>query len=86
MKYKNLIELAAAYRSGEIKSEEWVLVLDNDSSYLRWNGANPFGRNTRAAEDFESAKYDEGEKLFRGKGYSDLEDACKAAGIPAEWC
>ncbi len=67
-KYKTLVDVAAAFKSGELSKDEWVLMLDNDDSYL-----------CRVDDD-------DGEEFpYTGGGYHDLEDACKAAGIPCEW-
>lgn len=88
MKYKNLVELAAAFRSGELNKEHYTLVLDNDSSRLRYIGSLPDGmeENSEAADVWLDEKCDECRAWFRGNGYSDLSDACSAAGIPNEWC
>lgn len=88
MKYKNLTELAAAFRSGDLNRAHYTLVLDNDGSWLRYIGPLPDGvaRDSEAADVWLDAKHDECRAWFRGNGYSDLSDACDAAGIPNEWC
>ena len=74
-KYKTYSELAAAFRSGELDREKYVLRLDNDSCVLCYMG-----------DDMdEDAAYEHGHALFQGHGYTDLAEVCKAAGIPAEW-
>jgi hypothetical protein len=83
MKYRNLIELAEAFKKGELTG--FVLMLDNDDSFLRYIGPVPQGVSDVEAETFRDRKTDEADNIFRGHGYSDLEDACKAAGIPSEW-
>lgn len=85
-KYKNIMELAAAFKSGELSKDQWFLMLDNDYSSLRFKGPNPNEEGSDAHEEFEEAMNDKGHELFHGNGYSDLKDACEAAGIPAEWC
>lgn len=85
-KYANLIELAEAFRSGELNRDEWFLMLDNDSSSLRYKGPNPNEEDTDEYDMFVDRKNDEANELFEGDGYADLKDACEAAGIPAEWC
>lgn len=86
-KYKTLVELAEAFRTGELSKDHYVLVLDNDCSFLRYIGPRPDGiEEGGAAEDeWEDERYEHCKTLFAGNGYSDLEDACTAAGIPCEW-
>ena len=88
MKYKNLVELAAAFRNGELSKEHYTLVLDNDDSFLRYTGPIPEGMkaDSLAADIWRDQKCDECNAWFRGNGYADLADACTAAGIPNEWC
>lgn len=87
-KYKNLHQLAAAFASGELDKKHYVLVLDNDNSSLRYVGPLPKGvkKDSDAADDFIDEKDAEAGGWFRGNGYSDLMDACLAAGIPSELC
>jgi hypothetical protein len=85
-KYKNMMELAEAFRTGELSKEHYTLVLDNDSSSLRYTGPNPNEEETDEYWMFQDRKNDEAGELFDGNGYADLKDACEAAGIPAEWC
>ena len=87
-KYKNLKELAAAFASGEIDKTKYKLILDNDDSFLSYCGPLPDGvdDDTPAADSWRDQKSDEARTLFRGNGYSDLQEACEAAGIPSEWC
>ncbi len=84
-KYNNLKELAEAFKSGELSRGDWILRLDNDNSSLYWRGEIPFPEDSDAHTDFFDAKHDEAYEWFRGNGYADLQDACEAAGIPAEW-
>ncbi len=75
-KYKTYAELAAAFASGELDKEKYILVMDNDSCRLSYRG-----------DDMdENEAYQHTELLFRGGGYGDIVDVCIAAGIPAEWC
>ncbi len=83
MKYNNLVELAEAFKRGDLIG--FVLMLDNDDSFLRYTGPVPEGLNNDEAEIYRDRKTDEASDLFRGHGYEDLGDACKAAGIPSEW-
>ena len=87
-KYKNIKELARAFKCGELSKKEWTLILDNDCSSLRYTGALPDGmdEDSEEADVWLDKKNDEADKLFYGNGYSDLQDACEAAGIPTEWC
>lgn len=87
-KYKNMQELANAFASGELSKENYTLILDNDSSSLRYTGPLPdnMDEDSEEADVWRDKKNDEADKLFLGNGYSDLQDACEAAGIPAEWC
>jgi len=87
-KYNSLIDVAAAFASGELKRDEYTLVLDNDTSFLRYCGPLPEGilPDSPEADAWRDRKVDETRTLFRGNGYADLADACEAAGIPSEWC
>ena len=81
-KYKNLAELANAFKTGELKKNLYILQLDNDCSALRY-----IGPVNGEDEDIErDRKNDECGEWFEGNGYADLKDACEAAGIPSEWC
>lgn len=82
-KYSNLIELAEGFRNGDL--EGYILVLDNDSSFLQWVGDNPHEEGTDKHDRYQDKMTEKGEKLFLGNGYRDLGDACTAAGIPNEW-
>ncbi len=81
-KYKNIQELANAFKAGELKN--WVLMVDNDSTHLDWRGGNPNERDTDAYEDFWDLKYDEGKKLWNSPEVYILGQALAAAGIPNE--
>jgi hypothetical protein len=66
--------------------QDWVLILDNDRTFLRWCGENPFPEDSDAYEDYFAQKDHEGQALYAGgSGYHDLAEAMRAAGIPAEW-
>jgi hypothetical protein len=88
VKYKDLQQVAAAFASGELDRSKYVLILDNDCSYLTYCGPLPDGMIEGSAEaDAWSAQHHaEVDGWFSGRGYADLLDACLAAGIPAEWC
>ncbi len=77
-KYKNLTELAEGFKNGEL--ENWILMLDNDSTYLSWDGPWP---DDETLDEFEESKSDKGEELYNG---SDdvyiLDQALALAGIP----
>jgi hypothetical protein len=84
-KYKNLQELAEAFKSGEL--EGWVLMLDNDSTYLRYDGPLPKGieNDTEEHYEYEEQKSEEGDKLYNGsQDIYILDQALKMAGIPNE--
>lgn len=85
-KYETLSDLAAAFRRGELT--HYKLVLDNDSAWLSYTGPLPegVGKDTDAAYAFMDEKAEECRGWYRGHGYSDLGEACDAAGIPNEWC
>lgn len=88
MKYKNLRQLAAAFASGELDKTKYKLILDNDCSFLNYVGPLPMGMKPETDEAYEwlDEQHEAARKLFEGNGYSDLLDACLAAGIPADWC
>lgn len=83
-KYKNIQELANGFKSGELNG--WVLMVDNDSTHLRWMGGRPenIKDDTEEADDFEYKKYDEGKKLWDSPEVYILNQALTAAGIPNE--
>ncbi len=81
-KYKNIQELANAFKAGELK--DWVLMVDNDSTHLSWRGGNPFPQDTDAADKFEEQKYDESRLLWDSPDVYILDQALTAAGIPNE--
>ena len=82
-KYKNIEELAVAFKAGELKG--WVLMVDNDNTYLRWEGEQPDWNETpAAAEEFQEKKSDEGEELWDSPDVYILDQALSAAGIPNE--
>ncbi len=81
-KYKNIQELAKAFRDGELK--DWILLVDNDNTYLEWRGDNPCMPDTNEAGEFEDRKCDEGSKLWDSPLYYILDQALEAAGIPNE--
>lgn len=78
-KYKNYAELAAAFKSGELSSDHYALVLDKGGTenYLRYY-------NPDESEEVNDAKSDECSKLFNGD--QSIESIFEAAGIPCEWC
>jgi len=83
VKYKNLKELAEAFKSEKL--EGWVLMLDNDSTHLQWHGGCPEGLepDTDQGDDFENQKYVEGQQLYNGSGdVYILDQALDIAGIP----
>ena len=77
MNYKKIIE---DFKSGKLKKEDHVLVLDNDACYLELRSA------CVTEEEREIRNEELSEKYGRGKGHQDLEDICSAAGINCEWC
>ncbi len=81
-KYKNIQELADAFKAGELK--DWILVVDNDSTHLSWRGGNPFTKDTDEFRDFEDDKGDEGKLLWDSPDVYMLDQALTAAGIPNE--
>jgi hypothetical protein len=86
-KYKNLKELSGAFKAGELNG--WMLILDNDCTYLSYRGPLPDGieDDTDASDAFESQKCDEGSELWDGnKEAYILDQALDLAGIPNEGC
>lgn len=81
-KYKNIQELADAFKAGELK--DWILRVDNDSTSLDWRGGNPFVKDTDEYRDFEDDKGDEGDRLWDSPEIYILHQALTAAGIPNE--
>ena len=82
-KYKNIQELAEGFRSGELK--DWVLMVDNDNTYLRWTGDRPdYDKYPDANEEFMEQKDDEAHTLWDSPDCYILDQALTAAGIPNE--
>lgn len=82
-KYKDIAELANGFKNGELK--DWVLMVDNDSTSLRWIGASPnHDEFPEASEEFEDQKYDEARLLWDSTEAYILDQALSAAGIPNE--
>ena len=82
-KYKNIKELAEAFKSGELKN--WILMVDNDNTYLRWTGDSPdYEKSPAAAEEFKERKHDEARQLWGSPDVYILDQALEAAGIPNE--
>ena len=81
-KYKNVQELANAFKAGELK--DWILMVDNDSTHLDWRGKCPYEPSSDEAGHFEDVKYDEGRALWDSPEVYILDQALTAAGIPNE--
>ena len=81
-KYKNIKELSEAFKSGKLKG--WVLMVDNDSTHLRWIGHCPFEIDTEEFYEFEDKKCDEATLLWDSDESYILDQALDAAGIPNE--
>lgn len=82
-KYKNIRELAKGFKSGEL--DDWILMVDNDSTHLRWIGERPdHEKFPEANEEFMDKKYDEGNELWDSPDSYILDQALSAAGIPNE--
>ncbi len=81
-KYKNIQELANAFKAGELK--DWVLMVDNDSTHLGWRGGWPYEPGSVEAENFEDEKHTEGKQLWGSPDVFILDQALSAAGIPNE--
>ena len=62
-KYKNIQELATAFK--EDKLINWVLMVDNDCTHLRWIGNSP-PFDTDEYNEFEDDKHMEGKSLWDG--------------------
>ena len=83
-KYKNIQELAKGFKSGELKN--WILMVDNDNTYLRWigGGAPDYDKYPAGSEEFEDQKNDEARMLWDSPDTYILDQALSAAGIPNE--
>ncbi len=83
-KYKNIRELAEAFKSGELQG--WVLMVDNDSTYLRWNGggAPDHIKELDKHSEWEEQKEEEALALWDSPDVYILDQALAAAGIPNE--
>ena len=76
-KYKNLTELSAAFKSGEL-DETYMIIMDKGGNSLRLHQNGP--------EETEDERYEHCEKLFNRAFGCPLQELMKLAGIPAEWC
>lgn len=83
-KYKNIKELAEAFKSGKLQN--WVLMVDNDNTYLRWIGGVPeqIKVDTDEYDEFFDQKNDEARELWDSPTVYILDQALEAAGIPNE--
>jgi len=80
-KYRNIKELADAFKAGEL--DGWILMVDNDNTYLRWIGDGP-PADTDEGDAFEYDKDEEGERLWGSPTVYILDQALTEAGIPNE--
>ena len=77
------MELAEGFKKGELKN--WVLMVDNDSTHLRWIGESPdYNKYPEASEEFMEQKEEEAEALWCSPDVYILDQALSAAGIPNE--
>lgn len=81
-KYKNIKELAEGFKSGEL--EDWVLMVDNDSTHLRWTGGGAPIKEPDKHFEWEGQKEDEANALWDSPDMYILDQALSAAGIPNE--
>ena len=83
-KYKNIRELAEAFKSGELQS--WVLMVDNDSTHLRWTGGGAPNhiKEPNKHSEWEEQKDSEATLLWDSPDVFILDQALSAAGIPNE--
>jgi len=82
-KYKNIKELAEGFKFGELK--DWVLMVDNDNTYLRWIGVRPdYEKYPKGNEEFMDMKNEEARTLWDSPDVYILDQALSAAGIPNE--
>ena len=79
--YKNWEELFAAFDSGKLDKNKFMIVMDNDNTSLRYMG-DP---QELGCSD-EDELYDKVKGLFHAGGYCDIVEVLQAAGYPAEWC
>ncbi len=82
-KYKNIQELADAFKAGDLK--DWVLVVDKVSTHLRWTGKCSAEPGSEEYEFFDDEKYEEGERLWDSWNLLNiytLGQALTVAGIP----
>lgn len=79
-KYNNYTELAAAFKSGELSSDNYFLRLDKGGTEnsLCWID------DPELSDDENAAKSDECRELFDGD--QSIETVFEALGIPCEWC
>lgn len=78
-RYNNLIELAEAFRNGQLDAKKYVLRLDNDHSFLDLSDdfINNFtGRHLDRLRDECGDIYNDNSV--------DMQELCDAAGIPSE--
>jgi len=83
-KYKNIQELADGFKRGELK--DWVLMVDNDSTYLRFigGGAPDHIKEPDKHFEWEGQKEEEAYDLWDSPDVYILDQALSAAGIPNE--
>ena len=82
-KYKNIQQLAEGFKSGDLK--DWVLMVDNASTHLRFIGKRPdYDKYPDANEEFMEQKDSEATSLWDSPDVYILGQALSAAGIPNE--
>lgn len=85
-KYKTVKELAEAFKTGELDRDRYVLILDNDHSFMDDRAPRPEGITDEEWQDEENKRWKFCQDLFEGNGQYDLQEALEAAGIPCESC
>jgi hypothetical protein len=74
-KYRTWKALIKAFQTGKLSKDKYIIVMDNDNSFLRY-----LGKDMNEDEAYEHCR-----TLWRGQGYSDIVDILKALKLPAEW-
>lgn len=79
-RYNNLMELAEAFRNGQLDAKKYVLRLDNDHSFLDVSDDFRDGLSDRHLDRLQ----DECSTIYNDNSV-DVQELCDAAGIPSEW-
>lgn len=81
MKYKNYLELSAAFKSGEFDSRKYRITLDKSGTENCFHSVY----DPKLSDEENDALMETSCEIFVC-GSNDIEELFKALGIPCRWC